>query len=93
LCDQKVPKRLKILIYKTVVRPMLLYGAEIWPVTDNLAERVSVCEMRMLYYCLKVTLEKHKTNESIRQEVCECARTDEKKATVVWTYMQKRERG
>jgi len=68
LCDQKVPKRLKILIYKTVIRPVLLYGAETWPVTDYLAERVSVCEMRMLRYCLGVTLEEHKTNESIRQE-------------------------
>jgi len=68
LCDQKVPKRLKILIYKTVIRPVLLYGAETWPVIDYLAERVSVCEMRMLRYCLGVTLEEHKTKASIRQE-------------------------
>jgi len=68
LCDQKVPKILKILIYKTVIRPVLLYEAETWPVTDYLAERVSVCKMRMLRYCLGVTLEEHKTNESIRQE-------------------------
>jgi len=66
LCDQKVPKRLKVLIYKTVIRPVLLYGAETWPVTT--LRRVSVCEMRMLRYCLGITLEEHKTNESIMQE-------------------------
>jgi len=37
-------------------------------VTDYLAERVSVCEMRMLRYCLGATLEEQKTNTSIRQE-------------------------
>ncbi|XP_046862544.1 uncharacterized protein LOC124456042 [Xenia sp. Carnegie-2017] len=35
LCDKKMPKKLKILIYKTVIRPVLLYGNETWPVTDN----------------------------------------------------------
>ena len=64
LCDRKVPQKLKVLIYKTVIRPVLLYGAETWPLTDYLAERFSVCEMRMLRYCL----EEHKTKESIRQE-------------------------
>ena len=68
LCDRKVPQKLKVLIYKTVIRPVLLYGAETWPLTDYLAERFSVCEMRMLRYCLGISLEEHKTNESIRQE-------------------------
>ena len=45
-----------------------VFSSERWPLTDYLAERFSVCEMRMLRYCLKISLEKHKTNESIRQE-------------------------
>lgn len=68
LCDKKVPKKLKVLIYKTVIRPVMLYGAETWPLTDYLAERFSVCEMRMLRYCLGISLEEHRTNESIREE-------------------------
>jgi len=63
LCYQKVPKRLK-----TVIKPVLLYGTETSPVTDYLAERVSVCEMKMLHCCLRITIEEHKTNKNIRQE-------------------------
>jgi len=37
-------------------------------VTDYLVKRESVCKIRMLHYCLWVTLEEHKTNKSIRQE-------------------------
>jgi len=37
-------------------------------VTEYLAERVSVCEMRMLPYCLGITPEQHKINKSIKQE-------------------------
>jgi len=55
-----------MLIYKTVIGPVLLYAEETWPVTDYIAERVSVCEMRMLRYCLQVTLEEHKANASMR---------------------------
>jgi len=38
--------------------------------TDCLAERVGIFEMRILRYCPGVSLEEHKTNESIsiRQE-------------------------
>jgi hypothetical protein len=68
LCDKKVPKKLKVLIYKTVIRPALLYGAETWPLTGRLSAKLSVCEMRMLRYCMGISLEEHKKNEEIRKE-------------------------
>jgi len=70
LRDRKILKTLKVLIYKTVIRPVLLYQAETWPVTDYLAERVSLCEMRMIYatYCLGGTVEEHKIKGSIRRK-------------------------
>ena len=68
LRNKKVPKKLKVLIYKTVIRPVVLYKDETCPLTDYLAERFGVCEMRMFWYWLKISLEELKTNESTRQE-------------------------
>ncbi|ETN79954.1 reverse transcriptase [Necator americanus] len=36
LCDKKVPVRLKSKIYRTVVRPVALYGCDCWPTTKAL---------------------------------------------------------
>ena len=33
ICDKKVPTKLKILIYQTVIRTTLLYGCETWPMS------------------------------------------------------------
>ena len=33
ICDKKVPTKMKILIYQTVIRPILLYGCETWPMS------------------------------------------------------------
>ncbi len=33
ICDKKVPTKLKILIYQTVIQPTLLYGCETWPMS------------------------------------------------------------
>ena len=28
--DKRIPRKLKVKIYKTIIRPVLLYGAEVW---------------------------------------------------------------
>jgi len=68
LCDKKISTKLKVLIYKTVIRPVLLYGCETWPVTETLVKKISACEMRMLRYCLGVSWEEHRRNVDIRKE-------------------------
>lgn len=42
LLDKRVPVRLKGRILKTVVRPAILYGAEFWPVTQEMEKRVNI---------------------------------------------------
>ena len=48
LCDRRMPVKLKGKVYKTVVRPALLYGAETWARTRGQEARLGVNEMRML---------------------------------------------
>ena len=48
VCDQKMPKKLKYKLYKTVVRPVLMYGTEYWTVGKRIEDLLSRTEMRML---------------------------------------------
>jgi hypothetical protein len=48
LCDPRVPLKLKDKFYRTVIRPIMLYGAEYWPTKRRHVQQLSVAEMRML---------------------------------------------
>ena len=62
LCDRRMPVKLKGKVYKTVVRPAMLYGAETWATTRGL----EVNEMRMLRWMCGVTRRDKIRNEHIR---------------------------
>jgi hypothetical protein len=68
LCDKKIPTKLKMLLYKVCIRPAMLYGHEIWPLTQTLEDRLSTTEMRMLRYIFNISLKEHRRNEEIRGE-------------------------
>ena len=57
---------LKGKVYKTVVRPVLLYGAETWATTKGQEARLEVNEVRMLRWMCCVTRRDHIQNEHIR---------------------------
>ena len=40
-CDKKLPTKLKLLIYQTVIRPTLLYGCETWPMSVKDEKRMA----------------------------------------------------
>lgn len=44
----KVLNWLQMRLYKVMVKPVLLYGCESWPLTADLEARLQVCENRML---------------------------------------------
>ena len=53
LCDRRISLRVKGKVYKTVVRPVMMYGAETWAVKkakklDVAEKKLDVAEMRML---------------------------------------------
>ena len=48
ICDKKMPRKLKINLYMTVIRPVLLYGAECWTVRKKEEHILEKTEMRMM---------------------------------------------
>ena len=66
LGERRMPVKLKGKVYKTVVRPALLYGAEICATTKGQEARLEVNGMRMLRWMCGVTRRDKIRNEHIR---------------------------
>ena len=66
VCDKKMPVKLKGKVYRTVVRPAMLYGAETWATNKRQESRIEVNEMRMLRWMCGVTRKDKIRNEHIR---------------------------
>ena len=51
-CDRRISLRVKYpgKVYKTVIRPAMIYGAETWAVNKAQEKELDVAEMRMLRY-------------------------------------------
>ena len=47
LCDRRIRLRVKGKVYKTVVRPAMMYGADTWAVKKAQEKKLDVAEMRM----------------------------------------------
>jgi len=69
LCDKKMPLRLKGKIYRTVVRPALMYGSECWAPTRKHEQMMHTTEMRMLRWTCGVTRLDKIPNTEIRQRL------------------------
>ena len=66
LCGGEMPVKLRGKVYRTVVRPAMLYGAETWATTKRQESRIEVNEMRMLRWMCGVTRKDKIRNEHIR---------------------------
>ena len=67
LCDRRMPSRLKSKVYKTVVRPVALYGTECWATTRKHERTLHTMEMRMLRWMLGLTRMDHVMNTDVRK--------------------------
>ena len=56
ISDKKMPRKSKMKLYMTVIRPVLLYGAECWTVGKKAEQILKKTEMRMLRTIKGVTL-------------------------------------
>ncbi|XP_047004825.1 uncharacterized protein LOC124623077 [Schistocerca americana] len=69
LCDKKVSIGLKGKVYKSVVRPAMIYGAETWPITVAQKRKMQVAEMLMLTWMCGVTRKDRIRSEFVRGAV------------------------
>ena len=66
LCDRRVPAKMKGKIYKTVVRPAMLFGLETVALRKRQETELEVAELKMLRFSLGVTRMDRIRNEHIR---------------------------
>ncbi|MCJ8736038.1 hypothetical protein PDJAM_G00254200 [Pangasius djambal] len=66
LCDRKISARIKGKVYKTVVRPAMLYGLETVSLKKRQESELEVAELKMLRFSLGVTRLDRIRNEYIR---------------------------
>ena len=66
LCDRIISLRVEGKVYKTVVRPAMIYGAETWAVKKVQEKKLDVAEMRLLKWMSGVTKLDRIRNERIR---------------------------
>ena len=66
MCDRRVSAKMKGKVYKTVVRPAMLFGLETVPLRKRQEAEMEVAEMKMLRFSLGVTRMDRIRNEYIR---------------------------
>ena len=66
-CDKRMPRKLKCKICRTVIRPVLLYGAECWTIRKKKENLLKRTEMQMLRWILGVSLKDKIWNDEIRR--------------------------
>ena len=69
MCDRRVPAKLKVKAYKTVVRPAMLYGLKTVALRKGQEAEMEIAELKMLRFSLGVTRMDRIRNEYIRGTV------------------------
>ncbi|XP_063372213.1 uncharacterized protein LOC134660405 [Cydia amplana] len=66
MCDNRMPLKIKGKLYKTAVRPAILYGTECWASTKQHVQKLHTTEMRILRWSAGVTRRDRIRNEYVR---------------------------
>ena len=64
ICNKRLPARVKVKVYSSMVRPAMVYGLEIVVVTKK-----QVKEMKMLRFAMEVTRKDKIRNEYMRVQL------------------------
>ena len=66
LCDRKLSAKVKGKMYKSVVRPTILYGMETVAVTERQMGKMEIAELKMVRWALGMTRKDKIRNEYVR---------------------------
>ena len=69
ICDKQMSLRARAKVYKSIVRPVLLYGAETRATKETDLKLLEKTEMRMLMWIKGISLKDHVKSEKIRAEL------------------------
>ena len=69
LRDVNIPRECKVTIYYTILKPILLYGSEVWLLTTRTESNLQAAEMRVLRTIKGVTRKDRIRNTNIRAEL------------------------
>ena len=83
--DKRMPLKLKMKVYKSVVRPVLLYGAEIWALRKKEEGVLDKTEMRMVRWIVGISLMERRKSQDIRR-MCDICNIKEKAREVRLRY-------
>ena len=64
-----VPRRVKLLIYTSILKPILLYGSETWALTERLKNKLQAAEMRTLRLIYGITKRDRVRNVEVRRQL------------------------
>ena len=65
-CDRKLSAKIKCKMYKSVVRPIMLYGMETVAVKERQMGKMEVAELKMVRWALGVTSKNKIRNEYVK---------------------------
>jgi len=93
LCDRRMPIAVKGKVYRTMIRPVLIYGSEASTLRRREQERLERTRMKMLRWILGLTLKDRKRNDDVRHIIGVACITDKvREARLRWYgHIQRRE--
>ena len=85
LKDRNIPRTCKVTMFNTILKPILLYGAECWSLTAKLKSKIQAAEMKVLRLIKGVTRRDRLRNTYIREELgCTAVLEDIERSKLRW---------
>src|ERR1044072_2520170 len=69
LKERAISRRVKMVMYTSILRPILMYGHEAWALNTRAKSKLEACEMHVLRLIRGVTRRDRKRNEEVRADL------------------------